>query len=97
MKASLDGVNWLDLYSKTPLALGTRTVTLDNNVAFQYYQLNIQTTGGGTNDGVDVSGVRLFGQNRVVENSTADDYDYYVDIGKYSTPKIDGKYYCSKF
>lgn len=97
LKASLDGVNWLNLYSKTPLALGTQAVTLDNNVAFQYYQLNIQTTGGGTNDGVDVSGVRLFGQNRVVENSTVDNYDYYVDVQKFSAPKIDGKYYCSKF
>ena len=97
LKASLDGVNWLNLYSKTPLALGTQTVTLGNSVAFQYYQLNIHTTGGGGNDGVLISEVRLFGQNRVVENGTADDYDYYVDVQRFSAPKIDGKYYCSKF
>lgn len=89
--------NWVTLYPTTSLAEGARTLTLQNSTLYQYYKLNIQTTGGGNHDGINISGVRLIGTERTIENGTADNYDYYVDVQRFSAPKIDGKYYCSKF
>lgn len=68
--------NWTTLYPLTNLAEGTQTVTITNSTRYKYYKLNVQTTGGGSHDGINISGVRLFGTERTVKEGTENDYDF---------------------
>ena len=74
--ASNDNNNWATLYPSTYLGEGTQTINLTNSTRYKYYKLNVQTTGGGSHDGINISGVRLFGTERTVEKGTENDYDF---------------------
>lgn len=78
--ASNDNTSWDTLYPSTYLAEGTQTINLTNTTRYKYYKLNVQTTGGGNHDGINISGVRIIGTERTVEEGTENDYDFTTTV-----------------
>lgn len=86
LRGSNDNSTWTVLSPQTWRALGSQTVSIENSTPFQYYLLDVLTTGGGTNDGVNVSNVQLIGKeySRKAQEVTAEDeYDFVIEGGKY--------------
>lgn len=90
---SNNGVNWSTLYPTAALAEGTQTITITNSSLYKYYKLNVQTIGGGSHDGIKISGVRLFGNERTTEEGSEDNYDYFTTEQNVNAIKIEDKFY----
>ena len=68
LQGSNDNSTWTYISPQTWRALGEQSVTFDNYTPYQYYLFYVLTTGGGTNDGVNVYRVRLYGKEYSYSN-----------------------------
>ena len=95
---SNDGVNWTQLHSTGNFGQDAQqNFSFENNTYYTYYQFQMTTYGSGHRDQSNVCSFRISGKRRTSIESSASNYDYYVDTHKYKTPLINKEYKAYKF
>ena len=76
---SYDGINYTDIINTGLKSANQFTETFENNVYCRYYKFYASPKGGYDNDEINVKEFSFTGTVRDTVESTASDYDFYID------------------